>query len=224
MILAGRNGMNLTERTPRAQAKRDAILVAARDLFTRHGFEHTSMDAIAVAANVSKQTLYRYYQHKEALFIATVQQMVLERTVMTLFAELRETPMRSLPQLEHALLTWAQIMLEHIMRPDYVALVRVLIAEIPRFPSLGSLFFSALPQEGGSVIKALLESAVAHRVISAVDLDAAINLFVGSLLMHLVGALVRPDNSPQPLPPERVAALVWLFLHGVACHIQQETS
>lgn len=214
--------MNLTELTPRAQAKRDAILAAARELFIRQGFGSTSMDAIAVAATVSKQTLYRYYQHKEALFIATMQHMVFEQTTMTLFAELRETPMESLPQLEHSLLIWAQVMLEHIMRPDYVALVRVLIAEIPRFPSLGSLFFSVLPQEGGSIVKALLERALAQGVISSVDLDAAIQLFVGPLLMHIIGALVRPDRSLQPPAPERVATLVRLFLHGVAPHTEEQ--
>jgi TetR/AcrR family transcriptional regulator, mexJK operon transcriptional repressor len=223
MILAGRNGVNPTEPTPRAQAKRDAILAAARELFIRHGFGSTSMDAIAVAANVSKQTLYRYYQHKEALFIATMQHMVFEQTTMTMFAALRVAPMESLSQLEHALLTWAQVVLEHIMRPDYVALVRVLIAEIPRFPSLGSLFFSVLPQEGGSSVKALLERASAQGIITSADLDAAIQLFIGAQLIYIIGALVRPDSSLQPPAPEHVATLVRLFLHGVACHMQQET-
>ncbi len=215
--------MNLTEFTPRAQAKRDAILAAAQEFFIRHGFGSTSMDAIAVAANVSKQTLYRYYQHKEALFIATMQHMVFEHTMMTLFAELRETPMQSLPQLEHALLTWAQVALENIMQPDYVALVRVLIAELPRFPSLGPLFFSVLPQEGSSVLRALLESAAAHGVIKARDLDATIQLFVGPLLMYIIGALMRPNSSLQPFPSERVATLVQLFLHGVAGHAEEQT-
>ncbi len=215
--------MNLTELTPRAQAKRDAILAAAQEFFIRHGFGSTSMDAIAVAANVSKQTLYRYYQHKEALFIATMQHMVFEHTMMTLFAELRETPMQSLPQLEHALLTWAQVALENIMQPDYVALVRVLIAELPRFPSLGPLFFSVLPQEGSSVLRALLESAAAHGVIKARDLDATIQLFVGPLLMYIIGALMRPNSSLQPLPSERLATLVQLFLHGVAGHAEEQT-
>jgi len=215
--------VNLTEFTPRAQAKRDAILAAAQEFFIRHGFGSTSMDAIAVAANVSKQTLYRYYQHKEALFIATMQHMVFEHTMMTLFAELRETPMQSLPQLEHALLTWAQVVLENIMQPDYVALVRVLIAELPRFPSLGPLFFSVLPQEGSSVLRALLESAAAHGVIKARDLDATIQLFVGPLLMYIIGALMRPNSSLQPLPSERLATLVQLFLHGVAGHAEEQT-
>jgi AcrR family transcriptional regulator len=223
MILAGRSDMDLTVLTPRAQAKRDAIEASARELFIQRGFGSTSMDTIAVAATVSKQTLYRYYQHKEALFIATMQHMVFEQTTTTMFIELRQTPIESLPQLEHALLTWASVMLEHILQPDYLALVRVLIAELPRFPSLGSLFFSVLPQEGGSLVKALLERALAQGVIAAVDLDAAIQLFVGSLLMPMIGALVRFDTSLQPPAPQHVSTLVHLFLHGVARHTERET-
>ena len=37
------------------------------------------MDAIAEAAHVSKQTLYRYYQNKEALFVATLRQLALAK-------------------------------------------------------------------------------------------------------------------------------------------------
>ena len=40
----------------------------AQRLFVESGFAGTSMDAIAAAAQVSKPTLYRYYQNKEALF------------------------------------------------------------------------------------------------------------------------------------------------------------
>ena len=214
--------MNLTARTPRTQAKRDAIVAAAHQLFIQSGFERTSMDAIAEEARVSKQTLYRYYQNKEALFVATMQHLVFEQAVLALFAQLRQTPIESLPQLERTLLTWAQLVLENIMRPAYVALVRVLIAEMPRFPTLGSLFFSAIPQEGGVVLRALFESAAAHGVIQARDLDIALHLFVSSLLMQLFGGLLSPDNHVEPLPPERVAISVRMFLQGVACHSQQE--
>jgi TetR/AcrR family transcriptional regulator, mexJK operon transcriptional repressor len=215
--------MHVTAHTPRAQAKRDAILAAAHQLFIQHGFGDTSMDAIAAEASVSKQTLYRYYQNKEALFVATMQRLVFEQDVVALFVQLRQMPMESLPRLERALVTWAQLVLEHIMRPTYVALVRVLIAELPRFPTLGSLFFSAIPQEGSTVLRALLESAVDHGVVQVRDLDTAMYLFVSSLLMHLFGGLLRPDNNLQPLPPERVATHVRLFLQGVACRNQEET-
>ena len=53
----------------RTQAKRQQIRAGAQRLFLKLGYERTSMDAIAAEARVSKQTLYRYYQTKDALFI-----------------------------------------------------------------------------------------------------------------------------------------------------------
>jgi len=200
----------------RAQAKRDAILTAAQRLFPQYGFAGTSMDAVALAAHVSKQTLYRYHANKEALFVATLQQMVFAQNVLTLLDDLREAPISSLTQLESALVTWAQALAEQTVQPEYIALVRVLIAELPRFPALGSVFFSTLPQEGAAVLSDLLASAIAHGVIAPLDMEAAIFLFNGAIVLRILAALVRPDSLAPPFPVERVTALVRLFLHGIA--------
>jgi len=208
--------MDEPELPPRSQAKREAIHVAAQELFTRQGFEGTSMDAIAEAAHVSKQTLYRYYENKEALFVATLQRLALHHTAAQTLQEVQGAPIDSLAALEQALVTWAQLTVENIMQPTYLALLRVLIAELPRFPYLGSLFTSAVPQEGGAIINTLLTSATAHGVITPVDTEAAARLLAGSLLTYVFGeGLFRPDSIPQPPAPERVAALVRLFLRGM---------
>jgi len=94
--------MPVADPTPRTQAKRDAIHAAAQELFPLRGFEGTSMDAIASAAHVSKQTLYRYYQNKEALFIATLQQLAYEQAGMLRSQE--NGAIESLPALERELI------------------------------------------------------------------------------------------------------------------------
>lgn len=48
-------------------AKRDAILSAALDLFSRETFEGARVPAIADAAGVGAGTIYRYFDSKEAL-------------------------------------------------------------------------------------------------------------------------------------------------------------
>jgi len=48
--------------------KRAAILEAAQELFTGQGFEHTSMDAVAARAGVSKLTVYSHFGDKASLF------------------------------------------------------------------------------------------------------------------------------------------------------------
>jgi AcrR family transcriptional regulator len=49
---------------------RKTILDAAVDLFVRDGFEKTPMDAIALAANVAKGTLYYHFSSKEGIIDA----------------------------------------------------------------------------------------------------------------------------------------------------------
>ncbi|MGV9914697.1 TetR family transcriptional regulator [Streptomyces tendae] len=49
------------------EQRRRRILAAATELFEAHGFEGTTTDDIAAAANVTKRTLYRYVGSKEQL-------------------------------------------------------------------------------------------------------------------------------------------------------------
>ena len=54
-------------------AKRRQIIAGARALFLAQGFDAASMDAIARKAGVSKGTLYVYFESKEQLFEAIVE-------------------------------------------------------------------------------------------------------------------------------------------------------
>lgn len=67
---AGRRGRPTAERVAAIDS---AIKAAALDLFVELGFEAASMDAIAVAAKVSKGTLYARYESKEPLFRAILE-------------------------------------------------------------------------------------------------------------------------------------------------------
>ncbi|MBU6452894.1 MAG: TetR/AcrR family transcriptional regulator [Cyanobacteria bacterium REEB67] len=52
------------------QAKRAAILTAARSIFIKQGYATSKMSDIAVEAGVAQGTLYLYYESKEALAAA----------------------------------------------------------------------------------------------------------------------------------------------------------
>ncbi|UCU99275.1 TetR/AcrR family transcriptional regulator [Acidovorax radicis] len=57
--------------TPRlTDRKREAIVLAAIGEFREHGFNGTSMDRVAAAADVSKRTVYNHFPSKEELFEA----------------------------------------------------------------------------------------------------------------------------------------------------------
>ncbi len=213
--------MRVQNLPPRAQAKRARIHQTAQTLFMQQGFEATSMDLIAEMARVSKATVYRYYQSKEALFIAVLEQLALHHLSENALSFVQDRPIDSMAILEQALIVWAQETIKSVMHPTYIGLVRLLIAELPRFPSLGALFARTVPQQGGAFIRGILENARQHGVIAVDDLEPAIRLLAGSLLTYVFGNGLLADTLRSP-SPEQVAALVQLFLQGVACHHRVE--
>lgn len=59
--------------------KRNAILEGAVKVFTKNGFEASSMDRIAEVAGVSKRTVYNHFPSKELLFQAIVEDFLRQR-------------------------------------------------------------------------------------------------------------------------------------------------
>lgn len=59
--------------TARSQATRDAVLAAARRAFAAHGYERTTVRAIAADAGVDPSMVIRYYRSKDDLFRAATE-------------------------------------------------------------------------------------------------------------------------------------------------------
>jgi TetR/AcrR family transcriptional repressor of mexJK operon len=123
---------------PRSERKRAAILDAATAAFLREGYRGTSMDEIAAAAGVSKQTVYKHFTDKRGLFAEMVASAV---------DESRDPVEAELATLEPSediagdLRRLARRQLDSILEPRLLALRRLVIAEAERFPDLGRTFY-----------------------------------------------------------------------------------
>lgn len=73
----------------------------------------------------------------------------------------------------------------HLLDPTYLGLLRVLIAEIPRFPHLAQLFRPSVLEEGPHVVSSVLDRARAAGVVTIAHPDVAARLFVAPLLMDV---------------------------------------
>ena len=60
------------------QAKRDQIVRVAADLFTDVGFDGTPMAQLAAAAGVTTNTVYWYFEDKDALLVAVLELLLAE--------------------------------------------------------------------------------------------------------------------------------------------------
>lgn len=55
------------------ERQRDNVVETGRLIFLERGFGRTTMDEVAARAHVSKQTLYRFFANKSALFAAVIE-------------------------------------------------------------------------------------------------------------------------------------------------------
>jgi len=59
------------------------ILFKARELMTRHGVKHVTMDDIATQLGISKKTIYQFYKDKDAVVMAVVNLELEEQSLKT---------------------------------------------------------------------------------------------------------------------------------------------
>lgn len=107
----------------RTDERRQAIVAAAWEVFRENGFERTTMSDISERVGGSKATLYGYFQSKEQLFTAALEQMIGEsgsRIFGGLWGE---------GDLAVRLLEFARVYMENRLRPDMIAIERALIDE-----------------------------------------------------------------------------------------------
>jgi TetR/AcrR family transcriptional regulator, regulator of autoinduction and epiphytic fitness len=99
------------------------ILDTAARLFSSQGFAATTMEQVAAECGAGKDTIYRRYPSKAALFTALMDQL---RT--RVMAEIDEAMGEDGPPLER-LRTYARTLLSINMRPELLALNRVALSE-----------------------------------------------------------------------------------------------
>jgi AcrR family transcriptional regulator len=183
----------------------ERILDAATDLFLRDGYGAASLEAVATAAGVSKRTLYARFAGKAALF-----QVVVARLV-TRWLPAFDARMGEAVGLEPTLLAAARVILATALVPEALALHRLIIAEIGRFPELAAVLQQAGAGVGHERLATLLARAgIADPVWAA---EQFITLVVSVPQRRGLGLGVAMDEAAQE---EWARRAVSLFLHGTA--------
>ena len=121
---------------------------------------------------------------------------------------------QDLPQLSQALTQLSREILSMMSQPCYLPLVRMIIAEAPRFPQLGTLFFSTVTARGLAILKTLLQEAREQEIISDIDLDAVTHTLLGGLLTYVIMNLVLGDEAPPPAL-DRADAVVEVIIRAL---------
>ena len=134
---------DITGSPGRTERKRRAILQEAEALFLDRGFDRTSVDDVAARAEVSKQTVYKQFESKAALFIAVVQAMT-GPAAARVHAEMRDP--ETAAGVKDALMGHGERLLNIALTPKLMRLRRLAISETDRFPELGRALYEGGPQ------------------------------------------------------------------------------
>ena len=157
--------------------KRGAILVAAQKLFTRSGFEGTSMDAIAQAAGVSKLTVYSHFGDKDSLFREAAQ------TCCGALMPEQVFEFQPAMDLHHALNAIALAHARVLANSELAALFRAVLGDCNAEgdPRLGRLVWEVGPGRAQKKIEHFLEQAVAAGKLEIPDVPLAAGQFLALL-------------------------------------------
>lgn len=199
----------------RTEARRQAIIDAAAELFQEAGYEGASMNELAKRLGGSKATLYGYFPSKEELFGAVV------RSVATahLFDATRElqTDVVGRTALEMALIHFGERML-HVLTNDKKALAvyRMVVAEAGRSDA-GQLFHDAGPSESTAVLASVLEAAMARGEIRRVDATVAARQYTALVTAEVSARIFQRDPPSLSLKEiqQLVARAADLFFAGM---------
>lgn len=187
--------------SPQQARKHAAILDGARTVFLRDGFGGGSMDEVARAAGVGKQTVYRHFGSKEALFEGLLGEMC-----GGVFA----TPSLDARDLPGALREVGRGFAQVVTEPANVALFRIVVAEAERFPALAQRFYAAGVMTATAYVAGLLAREAGIGKVRAEGLAATfLEMVKGpAFLRILLGAPTLPWNASFVPQIERAVAYV----------------
>ena len=111
------------------------MLSIARRMFIARGYRGTTMDAVAAQAHISKQSLYRDYPSKDALYAAVVRDWV-DRGYDAMRPH--TATLATSRQARQGLLGFARVLQTGLLSPPVLQMRTLIAAEAHRFPDVAA--------------------------------------------------------------------------------------
>ena len=172
------SGEKRRQRSRRKEARPSELVAAALELFVERGFAATRLDDVAASAGVSKGTLYLYFDSKEALFKAVIQEAIVPELVAAeqLLAGHRGSAAEVLREL--TFFWW-----RHSGATRLAGVPKLMIAESGNFPELAKYYHDHVMMRGRALVSAVLTRGIEAGEFRAVDLETAIDLIIAPVIM-----------------------------------------
>ena len=193
-------------------AKRRQIVDGARAVFLSAGFDGASMNDVARAAGVSKGTLYAYFSSKEEMFEAII------RGEYAQAAE-RLCVFKREGDVKEMLTDFGIRLINRMTEPSHMALARVVVAAVEKFPNIGRAFFEAGPNFGATRLANELRTLEKAGALNVPDPERAawhfVDLCQSYVYKRLLFGVVDSVSSEDIEASVKVGVGVFLKAYGV---------
>lgn len=176
--------------------KVEQILQGAMQEFLKHGYAGTSMDKVAVAAGVSKATVYSHFQDKEGLFKVLIEQLTRKKFNL-IFGTV---PLQGEPKVVLRELGTRALDLM-VKDHEHSAFMRVIIGESGRFPELAQICVRAMTKP---VLETLSQYLASHPQLNIPDPEATARIMLGSLVYFHITQDVMHGKEILPMESDRL--------------------
>jgi TetR/AcrR family transcriptional repressor of mexJK operon len=177
---------------PKSLAKRQQIMSCASELLLSLGYSNTSMEAVAKASGVSKQTVYSHFNNKDELFNA-----VIENKCKMYQVEEASVCINTQPLVE--ILNNIGLSIIRLLNDDNViAMYKVVIGESKQDSRVAQLFYDAGPLHSINMVSKLFAEHPQSHLSKASAREASLDFF--NLLksdFHMLGILHLPYELSQ---------------------------
>lgn len=186
----GAPASNRATRATRAAQRRAAIVEAAMEEFISRGFAATRLDDIARRAGVAKGTIYLHFKDKESMFEELVRTVIVP--VVTRLTKL-PPPTGSVRDLVES---FASNFLAEVINTRRGDLVRLIVAEGPRFPSVADFYYREVVSRGIAAMRALIELGIARGEIRQKDLARYPQILVAPAMIAVIWQSLFARHAP----------------------------
>jgi AcrR family transcriptional regulator len=179
-----------SSRATRAAERRAAIVDAAMEEFIARGFAATRLDDIAKRAGVAKGTIYLHFKDKESMFEELVRTVIVP--VVTRLTAM-PPPAGSVRDLVEA---FASNFLKEVIGTRRGDLVRLIVAEGPRFPSVADFYYREVVSRGIAAMRALIELGIARGEIRQKNLAHYPQILVAPAMIAVIWQSLFARHAP----------------------------
>lgn len=203
------------EKPSRGEARRQAILEAAMDLFLEQGFERTSLSDILRRSKGSRSTLYDAFGNKEGLLRAMVREAC-HRVWDTVDPGAAGEDCPGVSATREDLTVFGLHFLRTVMSPGSIAVYRIMAAEGTRFPDIARQFYDEGPKLLTDRLTTVFRRGQAEGLLMDGDARLMAQIFIGTLFsdFHVRRTLGLAPVIEEQEMAYRVGVAVDVFLTG----------